>query len=428
MRERITVYKLRKTRGYYLYSQTSLLKEIQWLKDILSVWKYLQIIMSEAHVKEVEQQFFTLSKHMKVEVSGTGQIVFVCVPEKDFMSPIKVSLSGKAWNSLMKDARANINQLLEDGGENIWEYHPNSKYVRVCNNGYGAQVSLLTINRKGFEMRQYSVYMNEQEWCALDRYAEEITDLLHKMHRQNIGVQVNQQMVVYKWKFPPNLKEGTAPPVCKDIYYTEEHAREKGMEIGASSTEPLGAVQVINELMTPVDPMKFYLMVYLTLLYRCCDKLNILNCEGCKDDEAGHHPSHKHFNGCKAYGRLVVEDYLPIAKKCLKKIYVDKVFHQCWKYLKLGSVDVDKLWKHLFIIVPEDDKTEYLKCKVTHIQKHNRDIAECLFVQNYIIDSELMKWVNVQDCKSDSSDSSQGSVKKLKLYIDSDDDEIIFSP
>lgn len=380
--------------------------------------------MCEAQVNQVKDCPFTLSKHMNVEVSGTGQVVFVCIPDRDFMTPTRVSLTGKAWNAFVKEARATVNKLLQEKKENIWEYHPNSKYVRVSRNDYGSSlVSLLTINRRGAEMRQYSIYLNEQEWYALDKCADKITELLQKMHRQHV-VQANCEILTYKWKFAPTV-EVEYPPVCEDNYYTEDHAKERGMEVTVTETIPLGQMEIITELLPAPDPMKFYLMVYLTLLYKCCEKLNVINCQACANDEVGKHPSHREYTGCMAYGRSVVRDYLPSARKLLKKKHVGEIFLKCWKFLKLGNVNVDKIWNNIMILIPEDDKTDYVQSKVTNLRSNYRNIPECMLVNDYIRDYQLMEWLNKnnRDCLYDASDSSsENSPKKLKLDVDSDDD------
>ena len=372
--------------------------------------------MCEAQVEAVKCTY-ELSRHMTVSVTGTGQVSFKCIPDKDFMKPTEVSLSAKAWNAYVSDARSGIQKCLQTLEEKTWEYYPNSKFVRVTHGIYGTQIALLTINRKGTELRKYSIYLTEEEWSALDRCTDDLCASLKMMQKQHLK-NGKEEISVYKWKFSPDVPSDDVPD-CNNYYYVDEHAREKGMELAITWTSQLGCPQVIKEVRPPPDPLKFYMMVFFTLLYKCCVKFNEVICTGCKDNEPGHHPSHRHYNGCKAYARCVIQDYLGKAKQAVSQKCVNEVFFRCWKFLNLNMVDVDKLWKAMEVMMFED---EFLRIKLAYIKDNVKSCPETLLISDYIKDVDVTKWVNgVADAHSDVG-VDEPDTKKLHLGPDSDEE------
>lgn len=391
--------------------------------------------MCEAQVEQVRTTF-ELSNIMTVSTSPTGQVIFKITPEKEYMKPHEVALSRQAWTSFMKNARSHVQRMVvhnkylmegQEPKEDIWEYHPNSKYVRVSRSMYGgggSLISLLTMNRRGTELKKFCVYMNQQEWEALDMCADELTANIKNVQPKSSSSYLSDinYLPVYRWKFVPTLQEKDVP-VCIHNYYKEEHCKEKGMEVSLLCTVPLGTMEIVKDRALAWDPLKFYMMVYFSLLYRCCAKINSMNCSGCQKDEPKDHPSHRNFNGCQAFGRQVVQDYLKPARAGVCKAVLDQVFFRCWKFFKLVIVDVDTMWKNMSIIFPEEDeKCDYIERRVVHVKDNYNLNPELLLINDYIKDDDLEECLVNYVCVSlDPSESEEGPSpsKKINLSIDS---------
>lgn len=400
-------------------------------------WKQkdLELKMCQAQVDVLKKKFI-LSEHNSVRISNNAQIIFTCTPEQDFMVPTEVSISGPAWRALCNEVKVVNKSLIEvkdlEEKKTVWMFHPQTKFLRVSYSEYGSMVSVLTMNRRGQEMKQHSIYLKEEEWEALTKCMTDITEALNTMYMVKSSNSV-KEMKTYRWKFlpPEHLEDGLIagkPPVCKTAYFCEEHAVESGMQAEMDFREPLGKMVVQTEMQPPLDPMNFYLMVYFTMLYHCCAMLNSLNCPGCKSNHSMGATSHRTFHGCKAFGRCVVGDNLISARVGISKYLVNDIFLKCWKVLKLSVPDIDKMWENVNIMLPKNHVNDYLMCRVNNIADNQSVIPECLLINDNIeiekIRSAMYPHRNVEEESDSDSGDPPPLMKKLKLSPDSDTEDL----
>lgn len=396
--------------------------------------KFLELTMCEAQL-EVLKRKFVLSEHLSVRISNTPQIIFTCTPEKKFMVETEVSLSGPAWKALCTEVDE-VNRWLNEvkdleEKEMVWMFHPMTKFLRVTYSDYGSMVSLLTMNRRGQEMKQHCVYLKLEEWEALTKAMSDITDSLNTMHMVKNSNTV-KEMKTFRWMFlpPVDLEEGevaVTPPTCKTSYLAEQHAAEAGMQAEMDCKWPLGKMVVKTEMKPPLEPMNFYLMVYFTILYHCCAVVNSLNCPGCKYNHSMGSSTHRTFWGCKVFGRSLVGDNLQAAKLGMAKQLVNEVFLKCWKALKLSITDVDKLWDSVQVMIPKDDVNEYLLNRVNNIANNRLVIPEVLLINDHIIIQKIKTAMyphrHVEEESDVDSDVESSPKKKKKLILSPDSDK-----
>ena len=394
--------------------------------------KFKELTMCEAQLAVLKKRY-PLSDQISVRISNTAQVIFTCSPEQDFMAPTEVSFSCTAWKGLVNEVAEIEYWLTEvknlDEKKKTWMFHPNTKFVRVSCSEYGnLMVSFMTINRRGSEMKQYSVYLKKEEWDALKLCMEDITESLKAMYMVKSSNHV-KEMKTFVWKFMPleSQEEGqieVMPPECKTAYFTEEHAVENGLQAEMDFKWPLGKMVILTDMKPPMDPMSFYLKVYFTILYHCCAVLNCMNCPGCKSNDSLGSSSHRTFHGCKVFGRCIVGDNLIAAKKGIYKDLVNQVFLRCWKVLKLSMLDVDKYWANVQIMLPEE-VNEYLLARVNHVKDNKAILPEYLLINDHVnymeIKSAMYPHRHVEDVSSDediADNEEDFSSKKLKLDSD----------
>lgn len=398
---------------------------VQQLKD-----KFEQLTMCEAQL-EVLKKKYPLSDTISVSINKHAQIVFTITPEQDFMVPTEISISGPAWRALCNQVDKVKYWIVEvknlkDKKEMVWMFHPFTKFVRVSYNDFGTMVSVLTMTRRGQEIKPHCIYLKQEEWEALTQCMGDISDSLNSMLNFK-STKTVKEMKTYKWKLLPteDLQEEPFDPLpeCKIAYLVEEHAAESGMQAQMDHKWAAEKMVVETEMKPPMEPMNLYMMVYFTILYHGCKVMNTLNCPGCRSGHPMGASTHRTFYGCKVFGRCLVGDNLKAVKLGITKDLVNDVFLKCWQALKLSMVEVDKLWENLLVLLPKDDVNDYLVSRVNHIGDNRLVIPEVLLIDDHVdkpqIKSAMYPHRHVEE-ESDSDSDSVLSPKRLKLNPDSD--------
>ena len=318
--------------------------------------------MAQAHIEK--RPGVTLSKHTTVRVTDNGQIEFTVTPSKEFMPKTFVYLSGPAWSSLVNNAVQKINETLNYGAEESWMYHPNSKYVTVTES---KQVFLQTYNRKGNLMNEHSVFLTPEEWENLN---ESISLLNMEMDKvlSNKQKTATSLMTTYTWRFE-SVKGGQEHSGFAR-YLDKDTATEAAKKYQLSCPEQLGKLKLDVHLERPLNPFKFIMVVYFTILYRMSKRWSVWI--ECTSD----------------LKQCFIDNYDTIIEMA-EDTFVVSVFQKCWKKMGLPIVDGPALYSHLHIMIEAMDCKDLMAQKVLAMGKECHQDTECILVSSVCKEMDL---------------------------------------
>ena len=337
--------------------------------------------MTQAQLQD-NRKLISLSKYHTVTVNNEAQIEFVCTSSSPSGKKTVVTLSTIAWPKLVAQ-RAQVNEHLQNKTDQEWQYHL-SKHLRVIHLDYGIQVGLLTYGRE-YLNHDLSIYLNDKEWRVLEQHMEELTEWMNclisqREEEKKPASDPVHTISTYQWRYAP-FQEGAVTPECEFFYLAKDHAKTKAEEVANSLREPLGELTIVEVLRAPPSPLDFFLIVYLTVLYRGTEVMNKLMCPGCRANTKKTDNLHLSFRGCKCFGRDVVKDYVGVVRQSIPEDFYKDIFYKCWKHMKLPAMSATHLLDTLQTLLSKKVLV-YLEERCEDIKNDYADMPECLLVKD----------------------------------------------
>ena len=346
-----------------------------------------------------QRTLISLSPTHTVTVNNSAQIEFVLTPKNPKQEPSVVTLSTAAWKDLKKkETVQKINHHLEDKTNEEWMYHPKTKFVGVRHLDFGRQVALLTYSRKGYLQLQHCVYLNDKEWEILVENIQQLSQwqdyIIHLNEKRRKTLLNNSkqadirpflktnQVTAYEWCYAP-FEEGAPTPKCEVSYFTKHTALCKAEEVASTLREPLGDLTIVETTKDAPNALGFFMLLYMSVLLEGTTLYNEMICPGCRVEANKTDSIHMSYNGCKAFGRDIIKDYLGAVKKLIPDDFYKNLFNQCWKVLNMPPGDPTTLMDTLKTIL-SSKVVLYLEETVSDLKEDYPDMPETLLIAHEI--------------------------------------------